>query len=55
VCYGKSKKSLWKSFEEKHTLREKSVFERNRDVSWEWHRREGLGKGMCSEILELSR
>jgi hypothetical protein len=54
VCYGRSKKTLWKSCEEKHTLSEKNVFERNRDVSWEWHRKEGLGKRMYSEILELS-
>jgi hypothetical protein len=40
VCYGKSKKSLWKSFEEKHTLKEKNIFKGNRDVSWAlWERR----------------
>jgi hypothetical protein len=34
MCYGKSKKSLWKSFGSGEE--------------------EGLGKGMCFEILELS-
>jgi hypothetical protein len=34
VCYRKSKKSLWRSFFERHVLRE-NVFERNHGVSWE--------------------
>jgi hypothetical protein len=41
----RGKKTLYRSFEERHALR--NVFERN--ASWE-----GLGKRMCFEILELS-
>jgi hypothetical protein len=48
-CYGKSKKSLRKSFEEKHALRVKGTMMcPGSGVG------EGLGKGMCFEIPELS-